>query len=235
VRRTADDRTAEEDDAVHMIGQFASDLANDHPAQLQPTRPTGPCSVATSQRLRRAVSVALRMATVDPEAPASRVVSEPAQVRAQRRRSPVAGPEPRYHYHYPAVPSRSCDEPARPPRETRRFTQGADLTKRRGGRWAVREFDSRKRDHGWSLRLMLFGVGAPDAQGEAGAADGVSAARWLRRNGRPVALARRPWVHRCRCATRRPAAVAWPRIGPLVRGSEVRRRECRRRRSAARR
>ena len=46
--RTADDRTAEEDDAVHMIGQFASDLANDHPAQLQPTRPTGPCSVATS-------------------------------------------------------------------------------------------------------------------------------------------------------------------------------------------
>ena len=48
VRRTADDRTAEEGDAVHMIGQFASDLANDHPAQLQPTRPTGPCSVATS-------------------------------------------------------------------------------------------------------------------------------------------------------------------------------------------
>ena len=181
------------------------------------------------------VSVALRMATVDPEAPASRVVSEPAQVRAQRRRSPVAGPRPRYHYHYPAVPSRSCDEPARPPRETRRFTQGVDLTKRRGGRWAVREFDSRKRDHGCSLRLMLFWVGAPDAQGEAGAADGVSAARWLRRNGRPVALARRPWVHRCRCATRRPAAVAWPRIGPLVRGSGVRRRGCRRRRSAARR
>jgi hypothetical protein len=143
------------------------------------------------------VSVALGMATVDPEAPASRVVSDPAQVRAQRRRSPVAGPEPRYHYHYPAVPSRSCDEPARPPRETRRFTQGADLPKRRGGRW-VREFDSRKRDHGCSLRLMLFGVGAPDAQGDGGAADGVSAGRWLRRNGRPVALARRPWVHRCR-------------------------------------
>ena len=40
------------------------------------------------------VSVALRMATVDPEAPASRVVSDPARVRAQRRRSPVAGPGP---------------------------------------------------------------------------------------------------------------------------------------------
>ena len=46
--RTADDRTAEEYAADHMIGQFASDLANDHPAQLQPTRPIGPCSVATS-------------------------------------------------------------------------------------------------------------------------------------------------------------------------------------------
>jgi hypothetical protein len=83
VRRTADDWTAEEDDAVHMMGQFASDLANDHPAQA-------PADKAHRTVLRgnvlndcgEPVSVALRMAMVDPEAPASRVVSEPAQVRA---------------------------------------------------------------------------------------------------------------------------------------------------------
>ena len=78
-----------------MIGQFASDLANDHP------RPA-PADKAHRTVLRgnvlndcgEPVSVALRMATVDPEAPASRVVSDPARVRAQRRRSPVAGPGP---------------------------------------------------------------------------------------------------------------------------------------------
>jgi hypothetical protein len=53
-----------------MIGQFASDLANDHPAQA-------PAEKAHRTVLRgnvlndcgEPVSVALRMATVDPEAP----------------------------------------------------------------------------------------------------------------------------------------------------------------------
>ena len=149
-----------------MIGQFASEPRERSP-RLGSSR-QGPPDRAPWQRperLRQAGLVALRMATVDPGAPASRVVSEPAQVRAQRRASPGRRSGTRYHYHNPAVPSRSCDEPARPPRETRMFTQGADRTKRRGGRWAIREFDSRKRNHGCSLRLMLFGVGAPDAQG----------------------------------------------------------------------
>ena len=104
--RTADDRTAEEDDAVHMIGQFASGPRK----TITPTR--APVDKAHRTALRGSVlndcgepvSVALRMATVDPEAPASRVVSDPARVRAQRRPSPVAGPEPRYHYRYPPSP-----------------------------------------------------------------------------------------------------------------------------------
>ena len=89
VRRTADDRTAEEDD------RRPHDRAvRERPRERSP-RPgsnrQGPPDRAPWQRperLRRAGLVALRMAMVDPEAPASRVVSKPAQVRAQRRRSP---------------------------------------------------------------------------------------------------------------------------------------------------
>ena len=93
--RTADDRTAEEDDAVQ----------HDRAVRERPRERSSrqaPADKAHRTVLRgnvlndcgEPVSVALRMATVDPEAPASRVVSDPAQVRAQRRRSPVAGPGP---------------------------------------------------------------------------------------------------------------------------------------------
>ena len=178
------------------------------------------------------VSVALGMATVDPEAPASRVVSDPAQVRAQRRRSPVAGPEPRYPLSLPGRPlaelRRACATATRDAQV--HAGRGSHQTTRGPVGPGVRQ--SKARSRLFRRGRCCSGVGAPDAQGDGGAADAVSAARWLRRNGRPVALARRPWVHRCRCSTMRPAAVARPRIEPLV-GSGVRRRGCRRRRSAA--
>jgi len=82
--------------------------------------------------------------------------------------------------------------------------------------------------------LVAFaGVGAPDAQGDGGAADGVSAARWLRRNGRPVALARRPWVHRLSMRYEAPGGYGLAAYWALGGGSGLRRRGCRRRRSAA--
>jgi hypothetical protein len=174
------------------------------------------------------------MATVDPKAPAR--ASYPSRRKYARNgavaRSAVRNPGT-------TITTRPCPRGAATGLHDRHARRAGSRRARispndeaAGGPWAVREFDSRKRDRCF-LRLMLFGVvpGCPGAMEVRLMA--CSAARWLRRNG-PVALARRPWEHRCRCSTRRPAAVARPRIAPL-KGSGVRRRGCRRRRSATRR
>ena len=157
--------------AVHMIGQFASDLANDHPAQVPADK--GHRTVLRGNVLHdcgEPVSVALRMATVDPE-------TQPRASYPSLRKYPRNGAVARSPVRNPGTTITTSPSPrgaatSLRDRHARRagFTQGADLTKttrRQVGRPGVRQSKARSR---LFLRLMLFGVGAPNAQGDGGAA-----------------------------------------------------------------